>query len=156
MKLYVKQETFSWMNKFNVQDAKGADKYFIEGQLLSAGHILHIFDTGKKEIATIQNKLSGLRPRVEIRQNGVLSAEVCKKRAGLKTVYTISGADWTIRGDFRTHEYALVGGYGNALAVKIVQQEDQPFYELDISNTADEVKVLAAALILDCILEQVK
>jgi len=156
MKLYVKQETFSWMNKFNVQDAKGTDKYYIEGQLLPAGHVLHIFDAGKKEIATIQNKLSGLRPRVEIRQNGVLSAEVRRKRAGLKTVYTIEGADWTIRGDFRSHEYALVGGYGNALAVKIVLQEEKPYYELDMSNTADEVKVLAVALILDCILEQEK
>jgi len=156
MKLYVKQEPFSWMGKFNVKDAKGADRYYIEGELQNDGHVLHIFDSDKKEIATIQNKLTGLRPRVEIRQNGKVSAEVLKKRAGLKTVYTISGADWTIRGDFRTHDYALMGGYGNALAVRIVPQGEEDFYELDISNTADEVKVLAASLILDIILEGVK
>ena len=156
MKLYVKQEPFSWMNKFNIKDAKGADRYFVEGQLSSAGHILHIFDTDKKEVAFIRNKLSGLRPRVEIRQNGKVSAEVLKKRAGLKTVYVFNGSDWTIRGDFRTHDYTLSGGYGNALAVRIVPQKESDSYELDISNTADEVKVLATALILDCVLEGAK
>ena len=153
MKLYVKQEAFSWMGKFNVKDARGADRYFVEGQLLSAGHMLHIYDSSKKEVGTIRNKLSGLRPRVEISQNGKLSAEVLRKHSGAKAVYTIKGSDWTIRGDFRAHEYALMGGYGNALAVKIVPLEDEKFYELDISNTADEVKVLAAALVLDCVVE---
>ena len=156
MKLYVKQETFSWMGKFNIKDAKGADRYFVEGQLSSDGHILHIFDAGKKEVASIQNKLSGLRPRVEIRQNGKVSVEILKKRAGLKTVYVINGSDWTIRGDFRTHNYALSGGYGNALAVRIIPQEACDHYELDISNTADEVKVLATALTLDCVLDGTK
>jgi uncharacterized protein YxjI len=156
MKLYVKQETFSWMGKFNVKDAKGANRYFVEGQLSHDGHVLHIFDMDKKEVAYIRNKLSGLRPRVEIHQNGKVSVEVLKKRAGLKTVYVINGSDWTIRGDFRTHDYALSGGYGNALAVRIVPQEACDNYELDISNTADEVKVLATALTLDCVLEGVK
>ena len=156
MKLFIKQEPFSWMTIYTVKDAKGADKYTIEGQLLSEGHKLHIYDSNKIEVGTVQSKLSGLRPRAEISQRGKVTAEVQKKRAGLKTTYVISGSDWTIRGDFRTHDYALMGGYGNALVVKIIQQEGEPYYELEISNTADEIKVLATALILDFVLDEVK
>ena len=153
MKLYVIQKPFSWMDKFCIKDAKGDDRYFVEGELHAAGHKLHIYDINKKEVASIQNKLSGLRPRVVIQQNGAVSAEVLKKRSVSKTNYIINGSDWTIRGDFRAHDYALMGGYGNALTVRLVPLNWGDCYELDISNTADEVKVLSTALTLDCILE---
>jgi uncharacterized protein YxjI len=156
MKLYVKQTPFSWMGRFYVKDGKGNDRFYVEGELDPSGHKLHIFDANKKEVAVIQNKLSGLRPRIEIRQNGTLTAEVLKKRSGLKSDYLIPGSDLTIRGDFRTHDYALMGGYGNALAVKIVTVDGVDFYEMDVSNTADEPKMLALGLVFDGALEGAK
>jgi len=140
------------MDRFWVKDGKGADRYFVEGELIPTGHKLHIYDLNKKEVASIQNKLSGLSPKVVIRQNEEITVEVLKKRTGC----ILKGSDWTIKGDFRTHDYALVGGYGNALCVKVISQDDDDFYELDISNTADELKVLSTALTLDLAFEGVK
>jgi len=156
MKLYAQQKPFSWMDKFCIKDAKGDDRYFVEGELHASGHRLHIYDTNKTEVALIRNKLSGLRPRVEILQKGTVSAEILKKRSLLKTEYIINGSDWIVRGDFRTHDYVLMGGYGNAVSVKIVPLNWGDCFEFDISNTADEVKALSAVMTFDLILESVK
>ena len=57
-------------------------------------------------------------------------------------------------GSLAEHEFSLVGGYGKALAVRKLENEGEVIHEYEISNTADEAKTLATALILDCILPE--
>ena len=154
MKLYVKEKPFSWMGKFTIQDIHGNDKYLAEGQPMKTGHLLHIYNMDKKEVAEIQNKFSGLNPKFLVRQNGVITNQVVKKRSGFKSEIAIEGEAWKIMGSLPEHEFSLVGGYGKALVVRKLENEGEVIHEYEISNTADEAKTLATALILDCILPE--
>lgn len=154
MKLYVKEKPFSWMGKFTIQDIHGNDKYYAEGQPMKTGHLLHIYNTEKKEVAEIQNKFSGLNPRFLVRQNGAITNQVIKKRSGFKSEIAIEGEAWKIMGSTAEHEFSLVGGYGKALLVRKLENEGEVIHEYEISNTSDEARTLATALILDCILPE--
>mgnify|MGYP001414775010 CR=1 FL=1 len=154
MKLYVTEKPFSWMGKFTIQDIHGNDKYFAEGQPMSSGHLLHNYNAEKKEIAEIQNKFSGLSPKIFVRQNGTVTNQVVKKRSGFKSEIVIEGEAWKIVGNYSEHEFSLVGGYGKALVVKKLEKDGAVLHEYDISNTSDEARVLATALILDFILPE--
>lgn len=44
MRLYIKQRAFSWTDKFSIKDEYGEDRYYVEGEFLSFGKKLHVYD----------------------------------------------------------------------------------------------------------------
>ena len=49
MTLYMKQKVFSWSDRFTIKDELGNDRYYVEGELFSWGHKLHVFDIDNQE-----------------------------------------------------------------------------------------------------------
>ena len=63
MRLCIKQKVFSWTDKFTVKDDQGQDKYYVEGEFLSWGKKLHVYDMNGSEVAFIKQKVWSFLPR---------------------------------------------------------------------------------------------
>jgi len=44
MKLYLKQKVFSWRDRFFAKDESGNDRYAVEGEIISWGKKLRVYD----------------------------------------------------------------------------------------------------------------
>ncbi|HAT03045.1 MAG TPA: hypothetical protein DCS54_07195, partial [Oribacterium sp.] len=75
-KLYMKQQVFSWTDKFTVKDENDQDIYLIEGDMIViGGKKLHIKDMDGNEIGMVQQKLLSLMPKFFVFVNGNQVAE---------------------------------------------------------------------------------
>lgn len=76
MKLYMKQKVFSFKDKFTIKDEQGNDKYYIEGEFLSLGKKLHIYDMNNNELAFVREKVLAFMPKFIVEVDGI-----CRKQA---------------------------------------------------------------------------
>jgi len=154
MKLYIKQKPLSLKEKFSVINSKEEDRYFVEGEILSFGRKLHIFDAANKETATIKQKFLSLQPRFFVYQSGKPVMEVVQKFTLMKHKYAIYGSDWTVSGDLGEHDYSITCSYGKVVVVKRTDFAGGDCIEMDLSNTVNEamlVRAIATVLAVDCV-----
>ena len=157
MKLYVKQKPLSLQQKFTVINSKEEDRYFVEGEALSFGRRLHIFDAAKKETATIRQKFLSIQPRFFVYQGGKPVMEVIQKFTLIKHKYAIYGSDWTVTGDLGEYEYSITCSYGKVAVVKRTEFAGGDCIEMDLSNTVNEamlVRAIATVLAIDCVVNK--
>ena len=67
--------------------------------------------------------------------------------------YTLEGTDWTVDGDFWEHRYEISGSSGSVASIAKAFFSWGDSYQIDISDGADEVLVLATVLAIDCVIE---
>lgn len=115
MRLLIKQKVFSWADKFLVKDEYGGDRYNVQGEIFSLGHRLHIYDYSGREVALIQQKLFSFKPRYFIFINGVQVAELVKQFTMFKQKYIVEGQEWSLEGDFWSHDYRLMKDDGSVI-----------------------------------------
>lgn len=154
MKLYIKQKPLSLKQKFSVINSKEEDRYFVEGEAISFGRRLHIFDAANKEIATIKQKFLSIQPRFFVYQSGKPVMEVVQIFTLIKHKYAIYGSDWTVSGDLGEHEYSITCSYGKVVVVKGTEFAGGDCIEMDLSNTVNEamlVRAIATVLAIDCV-----
>ena len=152
MKLYMKQKVFSWRDRFFVKDETGNDLYAIEGEILSLGKKLHIYDSSGVEVAFIRQKVLSWLPRFYVEMNGNVVCEIVKELTFFRQSYRLASLPWRLDGDFWAHEYALTenGRQVMSLSKKWFTWGDS--YELDIADSNDELMCLCIALAVDCAL----
>ncbi len=155
MKLYVKQKVFSWRDKFSIADELGNAQFYAESEGISFGKRLHLTDMSGNELAYIYEKFMSFFPRYYISQYGQTVAEVVKEFSFFKPKYRIDGLGWRAEGDVFDHNYVLVDE--NDFTVAAVSKAWLSWgdaYEIDISEVADPVIVLAVVLVIDAVLER--
>jgi len=153
LKLYIKQKVFSWAEKFSIRDSSGFDKYTVEGEIFSWGHKLHVYNSQNVEIAFIKQEIFTFLPKFEVYLNGALAVEVVKEFTFFKPQYTLRGTDWTVNGDFWSHDYTITNSTSDVASISKVWFSWGDSYELDIADGADEVLVVATVLAIDCVLD---
>ena len=89
MKLYIKQQVFSWADRFYIKDENGSDRFYAEGEIFSWGKKLHIYDLTGNEVAFIGQKLMSFMPRYSIEINGQVICEVNQKFTFFKNMQKI-------------------------------------------------------------------
>jgi len=154
MKLYIKQKPLSLQQKLTVINSKEEDRYFVEGEALSFGRRLHIFDAANKETASIKQKFLSMQPRFFVFQSGKPVMEVVQKFTLMKHKYAIYGSDWTVTGDLGEQEYSITCSYGKVAVVKRTEFAGSDCIEMDLSNTVNEamlVRAVATVLAIDCV-----
>lgn len=153
MKLYMKQKVFSFRDRFTIKDENGEDKYYIEGEILSLGKKLRIYDMGGNELAFVRERLLAFMPKFTVEINGREIAEIVKKFTFLIPRYYVSGLDWNVEGDFFSHNYDITDG--NKIIVSIHKQFMAwgDTFELDIQNDKDEIIALAVVLAIDAVMD---
>ena len=65
MKLLFKQRLFSWFDSYDIYDEQGNTLYVVKGQL-SWGHCLKIYDSGGREVGTVQERIFTMLPKFEM------------------------------------------------------------------------------------------
>jgi uncharacterized protein YxjI len=149
MKLYMKQKVFSWRDRFFIKDESGSDRYAVEGELLSWGKKLHIFNANGAKVAFIRQKVWSWLPRFFVEIDGRMVCEIVKELTFFRQKYRVVGLPWVLDGDFWAHEYSLTenGREIMRLSKKWFSWGDS--YELDIDNPRHELLCLCVALAVD-------
>jgi len=150
MKLYIKQKVFSFTDRFIVKDEKEEDKYFVEGEMFSMGHKLHIYDISHKEVGYIRQKLFTFMPKFEIIINGIVIGDLIKKFTFINQSYYLDGTDLRLTGDFWAHDYTLYQGEYDVMTMSKEWFTWGDSYVLNISDQIDEILCLAIVLAIDC------
>ncbi len=152
MKLYIRQKVFSWRDKFKVLNNRGEEKYNIEGEFISFGKKLHIYDLQGKEVAFVAQKVFSFLPRYFVYVNGTEVAEIVKQFSLFRPKYSIEGLGWEIDGDFFAHDYFISQNGRNIVTINKQWMTWGDCYELDIENDRDEIVALGVVLAIDCIM----
>lgn len=153
MKLYIKQKVFSWGDKFTVKDAAGADRYYVEGEVFTFGKKLHLYDMHGREVAFIKQEVWSWMPRFYVFCENRQVAEIKKEFTFLFPKYSIEGLGWEINGSFMAHDYEITRAGQPIVTISKEWMTWGDSYELDISNSQDELVALAVVLAIDCVLD---
>jgi uncharacterized protein YxjI len=152
MKLYLKQKIFSWRDRFFVKDESGNDRYSVQGEILSFGKRLRVYDESGAEVAFIRQKVMSWLPRFFVEMNGRVVCTIVMELTFFRQSYRVEGLAWHLAGDFWAHEYSLTenGREIMRLSKKWFTWGDS--YELNITDNQNELMCLCIALAVDCAL----
>ena len=153
MKLYIKENVFSWGDKFTVKDAYGEDKYIVEGEVFTFGKKLHVYDRSGREVAFIKQEVWSFLPRYYVFCGDRQIAEIKKEFTFLFPRYTIEGLGWEIDGSFMAHDYQITKRDRKIVTISKEWMTWGDSYELDIADPADELVALAVVIAIDCVTE---
>lgn len=154
MRLYMKQKVFTWGDRFSIYNENGDVIYTVEGEVLTFGKKLHLFDLKENELAYIEQKVFTFLPTYTIYRDGETLAEVVKEFSFFSQKYNVSDLGWTVQGDFFDHDYEVLDR--SECVVASVSKEWFTFgdaYEIDIDDGADVISALAVVLVIDACIE---
>jgi len=149
VKLYIKQKVFSWRERFTVKDEAGADRYFVEGKLLTLARTLTVCDEQGRAVAQIHRKVFSWRPRYYLEIGGQ-TYQLVRKLTFFRPSFYVEGLPWQMEGDFLGHDYAVTEGLNVILRLSKYWFAWGDSYELDIADPANELLCLCIALGVDC------
>ena len=153
MKLYMKQKVFSFRDRFTIKNEYGEDKYYVEGEILSLGKKLRIYDMSGNELAFVRERLLAFMPKFTVEINGREVAEIVKKLTFLRPKYYVDGLGWDVNGDFFSHNYDITDGNKTIVSIHKEFMAWGDTFELDIQNDKDEIIALAVVLAIDAVMD---
>ncbi|MBK7876153.1 MAG: LURP-one-related family protein [Planctomycetes bacterium] len=155
MRYVMKQKWLSFGDDFRVQDAQGRDLYYVDGRALSLGDKLSFQDMDGNELAFIRQRLLAWGPTYEILRDGRVVAQVKKELFTFfrcKFEVDVPGPnDLEAVGDFWDHEYQFErhGDVVASVSKRWFSWTDT--YGIDVSSSADDLIVLASAVVIDLV-----
>ena len=154
MKLFIKQKVFSLNEKFTVKDEFGFDKYFVEGAFMSFPKQFTIFDSLGGVSARITRKPFSFPARYSVDAGGVRIAEIAKEFTLFNQKFTVDGPNWTVKGDFLSHEYNVFSG--NCVIATISKEWFSwgDSYVIYVPDTSNELLSLAVVITIDEVLSR--
>lgn len=153
MKLYIKQKVFSFRDRFTVKDEYGEDKYYVEGEILSLGKKLRIYDMGGNELAFVRERLLAFMPKFTIEINGREIAEIVKRFTFLRPKYYVDGLGWDVEGDFFSHNYDITDGNKTIVSIHKQFMAWGDTFEIDVQKDNDEIIALTVVLTIDAVMD---
>ncbi len=151
--LYMRQRVFSWGDKFEIYDAEGNVKYYVEGEVFTFGKKLHLYDLAGNELAFVEQKVFTFLPKYFIHIPGRETVEVVKEFTFFKPEYSVYGPDWKVTGDFFDHDYQVYDGEAVVAQVNKEWFTWGDAYHIGIDFGVDEVMALSVVLVVDACIE---
>lgn len=151
MKLLIKQRVFSWADTYDVYDEQGIPVYFVQAEVFTLGHRIHIFDkaTGV-EVASIRQKVMTFVPTFYLEMGGMDVGSIQRQISLLRPRYVLDMNGWTVTGDFLCWDYDVLDGSGRS--VMHISKEPLRWgdtYVLDIPDPRDALICLLIAISID-------
>lgn len=117
MKLYIKQQVFSFGDKYQVYDETGNVLYYVEGDIFTLASKLHVLNTKNEELFLIKKRLFTFLPKYDIYQGEEVIASADKRFTFLSSRIDISSkyGDFTIDGEVFAHDFSIYQD-GNVIA----------------------------------------
>lgn len=155
MQFVMKEKWLALGDDFSIRDASGREAYYVDGRAFSIGDKLSFRDAHGQEVAFIRQKLLSWGPTYEISRDGRHVATVKKKLFTLlrcRFYVDVPGPeDLEAQGDFLHHEYEFRQGDHAVARVSKRWISLTDSYGIDIAPGADEVLVLACAVVIDLV-----
>ena len=154
-RLFIKQQVFSFRDRFYVKDETGADVYYVEGEVLSLGKKLRVYDKSDQEVLYIEQKLWRFLPEFDLYAHGNSVATVKKDFTFFKNNYQILGQNWSIDWSVMAHEY-VIRDSGNRVIADISKKwlSWGDSYEIVIYNDEQVDILLGIVIAIDCVISQ--
>ncbi len=154
MKYTIKQRVFTFGAKYDVTDINGNAVYYVEGEIISVGRVLHIYDMNGNEVALIKQRLFTFGPKYDVICGGVYRTTISKTPfTFFGSHYTIDGTDWEVEGAPMSHEFSVHDGSGREVAS--ISKEWFTWgdcYLIDVS-CADSLLGLSVVLAIDAVID---
>lgn len=149
MKLLIKQRVFSWSDTYDVYDEQGTPKYFVQGEIFSMGHKIHIYNKHQQEIGMIRQKLFNFMPKYEIVIQGRVMGVVQKRFTFFSNNYDVDYNGWHVEGNFMGWDYDILSGCNlvSHISKELFHWGDT--YSLYFQNAAHEIHGLLLVLAID-------
>jgi len=149
VKFYIRQQPFSWSERFCVRDEAERDVLAAEGELFSLGAKLHVFDLSGKEIGFIHQQLLGWRPRYRVEINGRQVGFVVRRFALVGSRFDFDGLGWVAEGSFGSHDFTVYDQERVVMTVRKAWFSWGDSYELDIRAKEEIVPAICLLLAID-------
>lgn len=150
MELLIKQRIFSWGDKYDVYDAQGNARYYVEAEIFTLGHQIHVYDKRTNmEVGSIHQELLTLLPRFEIVIGGRTVGTISKEFSLFKPRYRVDFRGWEVEGDFLSWDYIARENGREVLSVSRELLTWGDTYVLSYSRPQDEISGLLLVLAID-------
>lgn len=149
MQLLIKQRVFAWGDKYDVYDEQGNVKYYVEAEIFTLGHKIHVYDIQHKELAVIRERLLTMLPVFEVEVNGRIIGTIQKKFSLFRPKYEIDYNGWRVEGDFLSWEYDVYSACSPIIHItkKLLSWGDT--YSINILDEKDELDGLLLVIAID-------
>jgi len=149
MKFYIKQQPFSWHERFTIRDEKDRDVLAAESELISPGAKLHLLDMSGREIGLIHQQLLGWRPRYRVEINGRQAGFVVRRFALAGSRFDFDGLGWVAEGTFGSHDFTVYDQERVVMTVRKARLSWGDSYELDIKVRDEILPAVCLLLAID-------
>lgn len=152
MRFYIKQQVLTLKDRFTVKDENEKDRYFVEGEFLTFGKKLRVYDEHNTEVLYIEQKLWKLLPEFDLYVDNEKVATIKKEWALFKNNYTIHGQNWEIEGSVMAHDY-VIKDQGRVIAdinKKWLSWGDS--YEATLHDETNLIVLLGTVIVIDCVI----
>ena len=152
MKLCIKQRVFSWSDTYDVYDERGEARYYVEADLFTFGHQIHVYDKRSgREVGSIHQKLFTFLPQFEIVIGGQTVGTICKEFSFFVPHYHVDFKNWEVEGDFMGWDYSACQNGRTVLTVSKELLAWGDTYVLEYGDVADEIPGLLLTIAIDAV-----
>ena len=153
MRYMMRQKVFSIGGRYAIQNERGEDAFFVNGEVFSLGHKLSFEDTKGNELLYIAQKLLSFGPTYELYRGdehvGTIRKELFTFFQCTFEIHTDDRGDLEAQGDFSDHEYAVTRGGETVAAISKQWFTWGDTYGVDIADGEDPVLILASTVVID-------
>lgn len=153
MKLYMKQQPFSFRDRFFIHDDSNREVLSVEGEIFTWGAKLHVYDPKGNEIAFIRQQIPSWRPRYHIEIGGREIGCVVQRFALIGTRFDVDGLDWAAEGSFGSHEFEVTDNDRTVMTVRRAWFTWGDSYEMEIGSNDEALAAVCTMLAIDMAIE---
>jgi uncharacterized protein YxjI len=109
LNLFIKQKIFSLKDKYSVYNEFGEPVYQVEGEFLSLGAKIHLYDLNGRELYFIRQKVFTFLPEYEIYQGEAFCARIKKELSFFHPILDVESS-WgklVIEGSFMEMDFSI-------------------------------------------------
>lgn len=149
MRLLIKQRVFSWSDTYDILDEQGNVRYFVQAEIFTLGHQIHVYDAGHRELAVIHERILTFLPAFEIEIGGRMVGTIQKKFAMFRPRYEVNYNGWQVEGDFMGWDYDVCCGGRSIMHISKELLHWGDTYVIDISDPAQELEGILLVIAID-------
>lgn len=152
MQLMIKQRVFSWGDTYDVYDESGEPRYYVEAEIFTFGHQIHVYDKRSgEEVGSIHQKLFVLLPEFEIVIGGVAQGSISKEFSLFVPRYHVDYRNWEVEGDFIGWDYSASCNGREVVSISKELFAWGDTYVIEYHDIGDEIPALLLAIAIDAV-----
>lgn len=152
MELLIKQRIFSWSDTYDVYDESGEPRYYVEAEMFSFGHQIHVYDKRSgQQVGSIHQKLLTFLPQFEIVIGGRTVGTIRKEFSFLMPRYAVDFRGWDVEGDFMNWDYRVCQGPRQVMSISKELFRWGDTYVLRYGDVGDEIPGLLLVMAIDAV-----